>query len=535
MAYSPDFDQNPEDIVGLSSPNSLAGLSTKLGCYRRAGSQDCRRQQLRAYANAIIILTACIALKVILAFLLYDPAGIWLHEDDYCRALMAQDWGHSPYLYPTDLHWLPLPFYIYGLASRVGIENQQLLFVVVSQVLSACTLLAIYGIGRAYFSRRAALLGAVLYTFTAWQLVMSFSSLAEPVYYLVTCCGVWAFSEWWKRDKPVWLMILAVCMALAAITRYEAWLFLLILGMPVVFRSVGHRTRRPFLAVVLAAAPCLVPAFWILANLSQNHVPLAFYTANRQAFSAALYELTPVQRVLRYPTALLTLSIPLTMLLVLVLARPRAWGIAGRAQCLVVITAGHLVAMIALYTSGSGPSFVERIVLLHLFLLLPLGGAGLAAIWNTQRPLLRASVLMFLAAFIGEEYWRARQIINTRQYNDYAMMGNDYQALSTYLRMELPSTVGDVAVQCHDDGYYVRFSSNRPGRVHAITDRNMNEVLSQHNVALLCVPMSDIGPWRVDERVEPAFLLAHQGESFTESQLGNWRIIRATRKTMNSG
>lgn len=485
---------------------------------------------MRGAAVVVWTLLGLAAAKVVLAVALYDPAWIWLHQDDYCRALMAQAWGRSPYLCPSDLHWLPLPFYVYGLASRIDVQEQQLLFVVVSQLLAALTLVPVYRLGRAFFSRAAGLLAAGLYTFTAWQIVMSFSVLAEPVYYFVTLLGLWCFARWWTTARLGSLAGAAVFLGLAALTRYEAWLLLVFVNVLVGVRLWRARPpRREAVAVIaLALAPWLIPALWIFANLRMHGVLLAFYSANRQAFTDALYDLTRLQRITRYPTAFAALSVPLTGLLLLALARFRSWGL-GRAAVLVVIAVGHLAAMTVLYVTGSGPLFVERIVLFHLLLLIPIGGAALAAAWDARRPIGRTAVVAFVAAFVAWECYRSHDIIASRRHSDYRHMGDDYRTMSELLRAELPTMTGDAAVHCHDSGHYVRFSSGMPFRIHAVTGEDIEQAVTTRNIEMLGVPVADLGAWRVDDRIERVFRAAHGVDAVTETRLGNWRILRVKR------
>jgi len=97
-----------------------------------------------------LALAAICALHLLVACVLYDPPRVWLHADDYCRALMALNWAETPYWYPGDLHWLPLPFYVNGLVAMVAPEDQRWPFVLASQ---AATLLSAFTFSRGPCSR----------------------------------------------------------------------------------------------------------------------------------------------------------------------------------------------------------------------------------------------------------------------------------------------------------------------------------------------------------------------------------------------
>jgi hypothetical protein len=197
------------------------------------------------------------------------------------------------------------------------------------------------------------------------------------------------------------------------------------------------------------------------------------------------------------------------------------------AAVIATLALGHLVAMVGLYITGSGPSFVERIVLVHLFLLIPLAGAGLDMAWNSQRRFVRVLVMGFLLSFALSESWRAGTIISTGHWSDYASTGDDYYAIAQYLSAQLPSTTGDAAVQCHDTGYCVRIASRLPERVHGVSGETIQTVLAQRRIQMLCVPAGNGGPWKVEPNIEQAFRAAHQGEAITESRVGIWRVLDA--------
>lgn len=478
--------------------------------------------------NAIGLLAVLTAGRILIAWLLFDPVRVWLHWDDYCRALFAYDWGQSPFWYPSDVHWLPLPFYLYGLACRVDPSNLQLCCVIVSQVAASLTLFVIYGIGQLLHSRLAGVVGAGLFTFAAWQTVMSYSGLAEPVYYLLSLAAMWCFLAYWRNGRTSPLLGWAVLMAMAALARYEGWIVIALCEMCLLHRWWRRRDARRGTARVIACAalPWLVPLWWMLINFQVHGVPLQFLEANREAFTEALWELSPLERVLRYPVVLITLSPMLSALLILsgLDRTQRAWA---RCRPLGPIVLIHLGLLVVMYASGSGPSFVHRIVLWHLYAMLPVGAVYLAMVWYRRSRYVRAVIVLGAVGFAASGVYEARAILDEGRQNDYREVGDEYMVLARYLRETWTASDGRAAVQAHDGARFVHVHSGIPGLIVPVTSDDAIEVLDDQRIRLLCIPSGRFDAWIIDPRIESAFRSAHEGRGITERDLDGWRLLRA--------
>lgn len=477
--------------------------------------------------TVVLTLAALAAVKLLTAWILYDPIEVWLHWDDYCRAVMSYHWSLAPYWYPSDVHWLPLQFYVYGLASGGEADGLQERFVVVSEIISTLTLFTMYGLGQQVYSRRVGLFAAGLYTFTAWQIVMGYSGLAEPLFHLTALAAIWAFVAWWQSERTGTLVAWAALMALAMLARYEGWI------LAALFTTCGAyrlwRGRRPksmtVLTAILLLSPWLVPAWWILINLRVHGTPLQFLHANRQSFLESLWWMPPALRAIWYPFILVGLSPLLSGLLI--------WtGLTGRkrelapAKLLVGIALVHLAILTAMYTRGNGPAFVDRIVLLHLYMLIPFGAARLASWMRSPRRNLRYLAVGFALTFAGSELYRAHAMLAEGKDNDYHAVGEDFEALSAYLREHWDPADGDVAVQCEDYGFFIGVRSGMPDQIMAVNAENVRDVLARRPVTLLCVPIVGRGHWRPDPRIEPVSRERRADNSIKVEELGNWRLLR---------
>lgn len=479
-------------------------------------------------SRIVLALTAICVLRLAIAVAFYDPPRVWLHADDYCRALMAVYWAEAPYWYPGDLHWLPLPFYVNGLVASIGPQDARWPFVLVSQAAALLSILGVYAVARAMFSQAAALVAAALHAVTAWVAVMSYAALAEPIYYPLVVWGFAAYLCWWRGARAIHLLAACACLTLAAAARYEAWLFIIILGVTTLWRLVSV---RPSWRQIVTALGCLlvagaVPFAWVVENVRMQGTPLAFYGANRDDFNVALYHLPTIIRVFIYPVAFILLS-PIILLITTVAMykwRPWKWPVTG---VLLAIVLSHLVIMTGLYTAGSGPYFVERIVLVHLLLLLPLTGHAMVQAWASRRGAARIAVAALLLCIGIVETVRAHRIIAGERYSDYAELSDHYEALVPVLRDELADPRVHLAIHTNDNALFLRFRTGVRDRLHAVTPDSAAELLTAHDIEAIYLPRTNAGHLVPDARIEKTWRDHHASSVIVEHDRGFWRVLEA--------
>ncbi len=480
-------------------------------------------------SRAILVLALICALRLIIGAVLYDPPRVWFHADDYCRSIMAINWLKAPFWYPHDLHWLPLPFYLHGLASGLGPSVERWPFVLVSQAGMLLSTIGMYVLSRAFFSRLASLIATYLHAVTAWVAVMSYSALAEPVYYPLMIFGFAAYARWWRGTRPIHLFTACLLFTLAAAARYEAWLFIVIVGLVTLGRLV---VMRPSLRQTGVIAGCLllagaVPLIWVGLNLREHGQLLVFYSANREAFHIAMYYLTPWDRAVHYPERFALLSPLILTVCVIAMFQRQVWHRPYRGVLLLVALAlTHLLILSILYYSGSGPSFVERIVLIHLLMLLPLAGCGLARAWRSRfLPIRYASAVVLVAmAFVETTY--AHYIIQEQPFSEYRAMCGKYEALVALLREEGDDGPTQVAAQTSDQGYFVRFRTGGRPEIHSVTAENAAELVREKGVLTLYLPTASAGYLEVDPKIEAAWRTAAGTRLVSEREAGFWRVLR---------
>jgi 4-amino-4-deoxy-L-arabinose transferase-like glycosyltransferase len=374
-----------------------------------------------------------------------------LSDDDHARVVIAQAFAASPRLDPTGTSWLPAPFWLYGAAMALLGSSLAAARALAVAAAGASGALLVAGAAAAGLDPRSALLAAALALFLP---LVSFLG-AAPVPELPTAAAV-AFALLHlasAREAPPWRWHLAaVLLALASLSRYEAWI-------PAAFFALvaaSHARRRPALlaAALLAAAG---PLLWILWNHHAHGHPLAF--ARRVAAYRAGLGVEP-SGLLLYPLSLLR-EAPWALALGLWAARRVP------SMRLPIAGAGALVAALALaeLRGGAPTHHPERALLAPIFVLLVAGVAAVATLRGRgARPWV---LLVALAGCSGALRWKP-----TRE-----GLGADRReeiALGLALRGALPP--GERALLIADSfGFLaVQAALARPGALLAIVPRRVD-------------------------------------------------------------
>ena len=500
-----------------------------------------------------VVAVALLGVAMIVNFLgFYNPATNWLHGDDYFRALMAVELAHGPsvhsdhegcgwcrgepvwllehdgpFVYPGDLSWLPLQFYIYGAFVPFVNGNLHLGFTVLSQLLGFATVVMLYMLARELFSPCAAIASAAILTLTSWHIIVSLSCLAEPLYYLLAISTLYWLNRWLREDRTWQLAVLAAIMVLLAMTRYEAWILVGLVCPVAAFRLIS-RHERSRLAWIGLITPWILPALWCIRSFQLRGHVLNYYNVNRFWFEDSIGEWSTMRRMCTYPEALYDISHPLLLLFVLAVALGR-WLLDRRAALLCAVNAAHLGVLVLLFVLGSAPLFVERIVLFHFALIVPIAAnlfCQLARRLPTAVGILGAGLLMIYGV---EQLERAHTLFDSGRCCDHSGVRGPYAELGTYLRSCRTDLGGQVVVADDDRDHIIGVISSLPRRVRTINSPEDVPVLCSGDVEIFCVPIRDLGRGWVGPAVEQAFLGRNAAGSYDARTIGPWRVYALLR------
>lgn len=261
------------------------------------GTGNC---ELLAYA----LLAIGALLRILCFFLAANNGG-----DALARAAVTAGWLQHPSfsLEFAGPHWLPIHFWMMAAVSLL-VGNVMVGARLVSLFFGIFSLWAVWRLTRDQYGERAALLSLAIICFYTLHIGYSATSSSEATYIGLVLGALLCFFAY-RRNGDLRLLALAgVLLTIDAGIRYEAWIFILLLGALLLFGSYeGSFFSRTHLksVSVFASTACLWPLFWMLAQWRLNGDPLFGVHHNADAIAgqlainpahAGLYEilLTPV-------------------------------------------------------------------------------------------------------------------------------------------------------------------------------------------------------------------------------------------------
>ena len=464
-----------------------------------------------------------VLIKVALAAVFYDGPRIWLHGDDYSRALFALRWAADPFVFTPDMAWLPLPFYVYGAVSWLLAGNYQLGFTVVTQAISILTLFPLIALTRRLYGGLAAALAGVLYVFISWQVILSLSCMAEPLFFLLTLSAIYFLTIWSESRKARHIAAAMICFALGAATRYEGWILLPFVSVFVLL--IAGRSQRRLRTGLWLIIPWLVPAAWMVQSARAFGTGFRFYDVNRESFDSVLQSAGVFDRLLMYPEALLNVSMLIPALFAVFVWRSRR-SASVAARFVWIMLAGHFLILVGAYVGGSGPLFVQRVVLLHIILMLPFAGAILATWVRSRRRAWSVAAWALPFIFALTQTYETRRILECGIEFDYAAVKSDFVELAEFLKRNRRRFEGRVGVATPDSwAGFIRIQADMPFRVVHIPNELDDYRLRDGVLSLIAVPIPRSGPLAVAAAIEQRIRRDNVHVDHRSLEMGNWRLF----------
>jgi hypothetical protein len=131
---------------------------------------------------------------------------------------------------------------------------------------STLTILVVFEIARTLYTRRTALLAALLLAVSSYSVVLARLALLDATLTFLVTVAMLCLAKWERTSKPVWLYAFAASTALAIQAKIVGVLLLPVL----VAYLVLSRRRLPLGTVALAAATALVFLSPVVLNLANN-------------------------------------------------------------------------------------------------------------------------------------------------------------------------------------------------------------------------------------------------------------------------
>ncbi len=314
-----------------------------------------------------------------------------ISDDDFSRTVIAQYFALAPRFSPSEVavddpsqtSWLPLPFWLTGLAMR-AFGGSLAVAQGVGVVLGAVASLLVYFSARRVHDGDGtkALLAAALASVLPWSLRLGASAVPD----LFVAGLLVAAVAYASGAKPLYLLSSAF-MLCACLSRYDAWVLALPLGLVIAASLLRKSARSQQLRAITALALlALGPAAWLVWNHQTYADPLHFlhvvtdYKNTLEGANQALRALEYIRALGRAEPELLIGSA-----LLLVVARRQLRGQLFQQHRLALACFGAFIVLLTLLgLRGGGPTHHSERAIYAAHLYLTLIDAGLAVdLWRT--------------------------------------------------------------------------------------------------------------------------------------------------------
>lgn len=226
-------------------------------------------------------------LRIIFFFFATNNGG-----DALARAAVTASWLQHPTtaLEFSGPHWLPIHFWLMALVS-LAVGNVMLGTRLLSLIFGIFSLWAVWRITKDEFGVRPALLSLIIFTFYTLHLGYSTTSSSEATYIGLTLAGLLCFFAYRRTDDLRILALAGIVLTIDAGIRYEAWLFVGMIGVLLVVNS----PKRAFLSkqhvtsvLVLACTATIWPVLWMIAQWRSHGDPLYGIHHNAESIASQI-------------------------------------------------------------------------------------------------------------------------------------------------------------------------------------------------------------------------------------------------------
>lgn len=182
--------------------------------------------------------------------------------DGPSRATIAYEWSQAPY-FATAGGWPPGFMYLAGTFGYI-VDDPLVASRILNVILGTLTVAFFYSLVAGIFGPTTAVISATALVVFPLHVHLSASSLTETSFLFEMVAGVDLVRRATLTSRgraPLLLAVAALCLVLAEMTRYEAWL--LVAPLPVYLYA---KTRARVAAALLALALALFPVAWTWGN-----------------------------------------------------------------------------------------------------------------------------------------------------------------------------------------------------------------------------------------------------------------------------
>jgi 4-amino-4-deoxy-L-arabinose transferase-like glycosyltransferase len=175
-----------------------------------------------------------LAVRLVLVFV-SDNNG----TDAHARYLISLSLLKDPFRIPSEV-WLPFHFWL--LAPSLWIWSSELCARLLTALIGAFTLLPFWGIVRRAFDREIAIYSTLLFAVFGFHVAYSATTSSEIPTIFMLVAGVYSWLRYRDEGGGLWFLAGVMALSAASLCRYEAWLYIPVLGFFLLDASQGWKS-----------------------------------------------------------------------------------------------------------------------------------------------------------------------------------------------------------------------------------------------------------------------------------------------------
>lgn len=208
--------------------------------------------------------------------------------DAPARVLMSVNWLHHPsfILGTNDLSWVwpPLPIYLIGFTLSI-FDNIQVASRLTSLIFGSISIFPFYKIVQMKFGKSVAVISSIIFSFYTLHVRYSTVATSEAVFLFTVLMSVFFLLKYEQKSSYLFLLASAVFLNLAAMSRHETPLFVVILSF-LLFLIARKKIRTPkaiLLTLAFAMLSLVYTDLWYSTDYRHYGEPLyAINVANAE-------------------------------------------------------------------------------------------------------------------------------------------------------------------------------------------------------------------------------------------------------------
>ncbi|MCC6766821.1 MAG: glycosyltransferase family 39 protein [Deltaproteobacteria bacterium] len=344
------------------------------------------------------MLIALVARSVVAAFSVDVPG------DGPTRAIEAWRWQQNPHLVMWGV-WPPGLTYLTAVVALVQPDPRWSVRIL-NVVAGTMTIPVFAAVARRIVAPNAAWLATASLALLPLHVELSVTSLTESTFILEILIGLWLVMRAREATVAAW-MLGATALALAVMTRYDAWWFA-----PALLAAVASTGRwRGFVGLALAMG--MFPVAWCVGNMLAVGDPLyglSMVRRDSEIAGAVSTGLGPALAIIAEVGAD-ALGLPLVMgvAVAIGIALRRGRELLRFERVVYVAVTGTFWIAITWFAMNRGRNVFDRYLVLGLVLLLPVAAVPWSRLCRTRRVLAGLAVVLALASAMPRlEQWPPR-------------------------------------------------------------------------------------------------------------------------------